>query len=116
MRVFEQYWPILALALWFGYKWWAAKQVVRRLPELRQNGAVFVDVRSQAEFASGNALGSINIPLNELPSRLAELPKDRDVVVFCASGSRSGMAKMMLKTKGFQKVHNAGTWGNECGQ
>ncbi len=47
MRVFEQYWPILALALWFGYKWWAAKQVVRRLPELRQNGAVFVDVQPE---------------------------------------------------------------------
>ena len=72
------------------------------------------DVRSPAEFASGNAPGSINIPLNELPSRLVELPKDRDVVVFCASGSRSSMAKMVLKTKGFQKVHNAGTWGNVC--
>jgi rhodanese-related sulfurtransferase len=45
---------------------------------------------------------------------LAELPKDRDVVVFCASGSRSGMAKMMLKAKGFHNVHNAGTWGNAC--
>jgi phage shock protein E len=114
MDFFEQYWPILALALWFAYKWWAAKQVVRMLPELRQNGAVFVDVRSAAEFASGNAPGSINIPLNELPSRLAELSKDRDVVVFCASGSRSGMAKMMLKTKGYKKVYNAGTWGNVC--
>jgi rhodanese-related sulfurtransferase len=114
MNFLEQYWPILALALWFGYKWWAAKQVVRMLPELRENGAVFVDVRSAAEFASGNAPSSINIPLNELPSRLAELPKDRDVVVFCASGSRSGMAKMMLKTKGYKKVHNAGTWGNVC--
>jgi len=114
MSFIEQYWPIVALAFWFGYKWWAAKQVVRRLPELRQNGAVFVDVRSQAEFASGNAPGSINIPLNELPSRSDELPKDRDVVLFCASGSRSGMAKMMLKTKGFKKVHNAGTWGNVC--
>jgi rhodanese-related sulfurtransferase len=76
--------------------------------------AARVDVRSAAEFASGNAPGSINIPLNELPSRLAELPKDRDVVVFCASGSRSGMAKMMLKSKGYKKVHNAGTWGNVC--
>jgi rhodanese-related sulfurtransferase len=47
---------------------------------------------------------------------LAELPKDRDVVVFCASGSRSGMAKMMLKAKGFKQVHNAGTWGNVCDQ
>jgi rhodanese-related sulfurtransferase len=114
MNFIEQYWPILALALWFGYKWWSAKQVVRMLPELRQNGAVFVDVRSAAEFASGNAPGTINIPLPDLGSRLAELPKDRDVVLCCASGSRSGMAKMMLKTKGYKKVHNAGTWGNLC--
>ena len=114
MNFIEQYWPILALALWFGYKWWSAKQVVRMLPELRQNGAVFVDVRSAAEFASGNAPGTINIPLPDLGSRLAELPKDRDVVLCCASGSRSGMAKMMLRTKGLAKVHNAGTWGNLC--
>jgi rhodanese-related sulfurtransferase len=114
MNFIEQYWPILALALWFGYKWWSAKQVVRMLPELRQNGAVFVDVRSAAEFASGNAPGTINIPLPDLGSRLAELPKDRDVVLCCASGSRSGMAKMMLKTTGYKKVHNAGTWGNLC--
>ena len=114
MSMIEQYWPLIALVAWFGYKWWSAKQVVRMLPELRQKGAVFVDVRSQAEFASGNAPGSINIPLNELPSRLAALPKDRAVVVFCASGSRSGMAKMMLKAKGFKQVHNAGTWGNVC--
>ncbi len=114
MSFIEHYWPILALGAWFGYKWWSAKQVVRMLPDLRQNGAVFIDVRSAAEFASGNAPGSINIPLNELISRLSELPKDSDVVVFCASGSRSGMAKMMLKAKGFHKVHNAGTWGNVC--
>ena len=114
MDFFEQYWPLLALVLWFGYKWWAAKKVVAQLPELRQSGAVFVDVRSAAEFASGNAPGSINIPLPELKSRLSELPKDCDVVLCCASGSRSGMAKMMLKSNGFQKVHNAGTWGNLC--
>ena len=114
MIFIEQYWPIIALALWFGYKWWSAKQVVRMLPELRLKGAVFVDVRSTTEFASGNAPGSINIPLPELGSRLADLPKDRDVVLCCASGSRSGIAKMMLRAKGFAKVHNAGTWGNLC--
>ena len=114
MNVIEQYWPLMALVVWFGYKWWAAQQVVRQLPTLRQNGAVFVDVRSVAEFASGHAPGSINIPLPELKARLGELPKDRDVVLCCASGSRSGMAKMMLKSSGFQKVHNAGTWGNLC--
>ncbi len=114
MTFWEQYWPLLALVAWFGYKWWAAKQVVRMLPELRQNGAIFVDVRSAGEFAMGNAPGSINIPLPELSSRLSELPMDRDLVLFCASGSRSGMAKMMLKSKGYKKVHNAGTWGNVC--
>mgnify|MGYP000033983110 CR=1 FL=1 len=112
MNFFEQYWPVLVLALWYGYKWWSAKQVIRMLPELRKNGAVFIDVRSAAEFASVNAPGSINIPLPELGSRLVELPKDRDLVLCCASGSRSGMARMMLKTKGFGKVHNVGRWSN----
>jgi rhodanese-related sulfurtransferase len=114
MSFIEQYWPILALALWFGYKWWSAKQVVRQLPELKAGGAVFVDVRSPAEFSSVNAPGTINIPLPELSSRVDELPKDRDIVLCCASGSRSGMAKLILKTKGFKKVHNVGTWSNLC--
>jgi len=88
--------------------------VVRQLPELRAGGAIFVDVRSQAEFASVNAPGTINIPLPELSSRLDELQKDRDIVLCCASGSRSGMARLILKTKGFKKVHNVGKWSNLC--
>ena len=88
--------------------------MVRKLPVLLQNGAVIVDVRSAAEFASGNVPGSVNLPLPELGLRLAELNKDRDVVLCCASGSRSGMAKLMLKSKGFAKVHNAGAWRNLC--
>ena len=107
---FEKYWPFLALVLWFAYKWWNSKRVVALLPELRRNGAVFVDVRSAAEFASGNAPGSINIPLQELGSRLAEIPKSSPVVVCCASGTRSGMAKLLLKKNGYPNVYNVGTW------
>ena len=107
---FEKYWPFIVLALWFGYKWWNSKRVVALLPELRKNGAVFVDVRSAGEFASGNAPGSINIPLQELGSRLDEIPKSVPVVVCCASGTRSGMAKMLLKKRGYAKVYNVGTW------
>ena len=59
---FEKYWPFLALVLWFAYKWWNSKRVVALLPGLRRNGAVFVDVRSAAEFASGNAPGSLFSP------------------------------------------------------
>ena len=107
---FEKYWPFIALVLWFAYKWWNSKRVVAMLPELRRNGAVFVDVRSAAEFASGNAPGSINIPLQELASRMGEIPKSSPVVVCCASGTRSGMAKLLLKKNGYPNVYNVGTW------
>lgn len=111
----KQYWPLMALVLWFGYKWWNARTVMAMLPALKQQGALLVDVRSAAEFASGNAPGSINIPLQELGSRLKEIPTSVPVVFCCASGSRSGMAKMMLKRKGYQKVFNVGKWGNLLG-
>ena len=80
------------------------------LPELKKQGAVFVDVRSSGEFASANAPGTINIPLQELSSRLNEISKSTPVVLCCASGTRSGMAKMMLKKNGYQNVYNIGTW------
>ncbi len=112
----ENYWPIMALGLWFAYKWWNSKRVVAMLPELRKSGAIFVDVRSAAEFASGNAPGTINIPLQELGSRLAELPKSCAVVLCCASGTRSAMAKLMLKKKGYQNVHNIGAWSKFLNQ
>lgn len=105
-----KYWPFLALVLWFGYKWWNTRKVVAMLPELKKNGAILVDVRSAAEFANGNAPGTINIPLQELGSRLGEIPKSSPVVLCCASGTRSGMAKHLLKKKGYLNVHNIGTW------
>lgn len=106
----QQYWPMLALVLWFGYKWWNARRVLALLPELKKDGAVCVDVRSAAEFASGHAPDTINIPLPELSQRLAEIPQSVPVVLCCASGSRSGMARMMLKKHGYQRVYNIGTW------
>src|SRR5674476_891168 len=110
LDLFQKYWSILALGLWFAYKWWNSKRVIAMLPELKKNGAIFVDVRSAGEFASGNAPGTINIPLQELGSRLGEIPKSSPVVLCCASGTRSGMASLMLKTRGYQKVYNIGTW------
>lgn len=109
---FQQYWPLMALVLWFGYKWWNARRVKAMLPALKQQGALLVDVRSAAEFASGNAPGTVNIPLGELGSRLKEIPNSAPVVLCCASGTRSGMAKLVLKKKGYQQVFNVGKWGN----
>ena len=85
------------------------------LPELKSSGATFVDVRSAAEFAGANAPGTINIPLQELGRRLGEIPKSSPVVLCCASGTRSGMAKLMLRKNGYLNVHNIGTWSKLLG-
>jgi rhodanese-related sulfurtransferase len=112
MEFLKNYWPIMALALWFGYKWWNARRVVAMLPTLKLQGATLVDVRSVSEFAHANAPGTLNIPLQELGSRLAEIPRTSPVVLACASGTRSGMARMLLKKHGYQNVHNIGVWAN----
>jgi rhodanese-related sulfurtransferase len=108
--IFQKYWPILALILWFGYKRWNSQKVIAKLPELKRQGALLVDVRSAGEFASVHAPGTINIPLTELSRRLAEIPKSSPVVLCCASGTRSGMAKMLLIKHGYTQVHNIGSW------
>ncbi len=103
-------WPLLALVAWFGYKWWNSRRVVGLLPALKAQGALLLDVRSAAEFAAGHAPGTVNIPLSDLGSRLADVPKTAPVVVGCASGTRSGMAKLLLKKNGYAEVHNIGAW------
>ena len=113
--LFQKYWPIVALGLWFAYKGWNSKRVIAMLPELKSSGATFVDVRSAAEFAGANAPGTINIPLQELGRRLGEIPKSSPVVLCCASGTRSGMAKLMLRKNGYLNVHNIGTWSKLLG-
>lgn len=85
------------------------------LPELKKQGATCVDVRTADEYASGNAPGTINIPLHELGDRLAEISRMSPVVLCCASGTRSGMAKLLLKKHGYRDVHNIGTWGKFLG-
>lgn len=81
-----------------------------RIAELKAKGAQLVDVRTRAEFASGHAAASINIPLDQLENRLAELDRARPVLVCCATGSRSAHAKSILEASGFTDVHNAGPW------
>jgi rhodanese-related sulfurtransferase len=85
------------------------------LTELRRQGAIEIDVRSAAEFSQGSAPTSINIPLQELTHRLAEIPKGKPIIVCCASGGRSGMAKMLLEKEGHSEVYNIGPWTNLLG-
>ncbi|KPK50280.1 MAG: hypothetical protein AMJ63_14995 [Myxococcales bacterium SG8_38_1] len=76
------------------------------------DGALLVDVRSEGEHAGGAIEGSINIPIQELAGRMDELgEKNREIVVYCQSGGRSAMAKRLLESNGFTKVHDMGGIG-----
>ncbi len=77
--------------------------------DLVKSGARLVDVRSPAEFQSGHIEGAVNIPLQTLSSKVSSLgAKDRPVIVYCASGTRSAMARSALKGQGFTQVFNLG--------
>lgn len=82
------------------------------LKEVVKNGAFLVDVRTPAEFSGGSVKGSVNIPLDKVPSQLSKFKNKKSIVVFCRSGSRSGQAKSILESNGFQNVINGGTWQN----
>ena len=69
-----------------------------------QQGAFFLDVRSQEEWDQFHLKGSTLIPLDELPDRLSELPKDKDIVVVCKSGHRSESGAAILQKAGFTQV------------
>jgi hydroxyacylglutathione hydrolase len=65
---------------------------------------VLVDVRSPREWANGHIDSSLNIPLNRLKERLAELSRDIRVTVHCAGGYRSSIAASILQQQGFTDV------------
>ena len=62
-----------------------------------------LDVRTAEEFASGHVPGALNIPYDQIEQHLAELEKARnsDIVAYCRSGRRTGIALETLKAKGF---------------
>lgn len=72
--------------------------------EKYQAGAFFLDVRTQEEWNQGHIENSTLIPLDELPQRLHEIPRDQDVVVVCRSGSRSKEGAAILRQAGFTRV------------
>jgi len=81
-------------------------------PEARQlvaAGARLLDVRAPAEYAGGHLPGAINVPVQELDRRLAEVgPRDGELVLYCRSGKRSARAAEILRAHGFTRVHNLG--------
>lgn len=69
--------------------------------EAVSKGAVIIDVRTPKEFAQGHVHGAINIPIETIVKTVADVPKNKTVVVYCASGNRSGAAAKILREKGW---------------
>jgi len=65
---------------------------------------IVVDVRTEREWSEQRIDDSLNIPLSRLAERLDELPRDRPLVVHCASGYRSAIAASLLQREGFARV------------
>ncbi len=63
-----------------------------------------LDVRTPQEYAAGHVPGAVNVPQDQLASRLAEVPKDKDVVLYCKSGRRAGIAAETLAANGYSRL------------
>lgn len=68
--------------------------------------SVLLDVRTPGEYAKGALPDSVNIPVDELRERLSELPKDKEIWVYCQVGLRGYIGQRILMQSGFDKVYN----------
>ncbi|MGI2170772.1 rhodanese-like domain-containing protein [Shewanella sp. MF05960] len=106
--------PILA-ALFMVSAWCATPALaVEQQPNVAwqkiNNSATLIDVRTPEEFAAGHVKGAINIPFENIVTELGKLnlAKDTEVVLYCRSGRRSGIAQSALVDQGYTATYNAG--------
>lgn len=73
--------------------------------QAKHDAKLFVlDVRTPEEFAQGHVPGAVNIPHDQVSAHLGDIPKDKDVVLYCRSGRRAGMAAEVLKANGYDHL------------
>jgi phage shock protein E len=102
---------IIAALILFGVMYVFAKGMLakRKVRTALEKGALVIDVRTPSEFGSGHYKGAVNIPHDRIGDSLKKIGAvDRNIIVYCASGSRSSMAARILRMKGYAKVTNAG--------
>lgn len=79
---------------------------VQQAADLRENGALMLDVRTVEEWNEAHIPGASLIPLDQLETRMSEVPTDVPVVIYCRSGNRSQNALWILRDAGMTNVHN----------
>ena len=78
----------------------------REMQQADKSQVTLVDVRTPDEYALGTIPGAINIPLDNLRERLADIPENQPVYLFCGVGQRGYLASNILKSKGYPDVRN----------
>ena len=73
---------------------------------LDNDDVLILDVREQFEYDAGHIPGITLIPMGEVPARLSEIPTDKEVILTCRSGNRSGQVTDFLRQQGYTNVHN----------
>ncbi len=90
------------------------KMTAGAYPDFDENHTL-VDVRSTGEWRAGHPANAIHIPLNEFEQKMGKIPKDKPLILICASGMRSSMAAAMAAKAGYTDVYNfAGGFGSWC--
>lgn len=83
------------------------------------SGCILLDVREPWELKIASIQGALHIPMQDVPDRLDELPRDAEVIVLCHHGNRSRVVAGFLEQNGYQRVFNlAGgidAWAGELG-
>lgn len=67
---------------------------------------LLIDVREPVEYKNGFIPGAINIPLSQIEQRMGNIPKDRDLLLYCRSGMRSKNAARILRKHGYTRLVN----------
>lgn len=78
----------------------------RDIPSIDKAEAMIIDSRTKEEYDFGHIEGAINIPVDEIRSRLNEMPRDKKIIVYCAVGLRGYIASRILMQHGYTDVYN----------
>jgi len=76
------------------------------LPAAGDAAPFVLDVRTPEEYVAGHVPGAVNIPYDQVGARLAEVPKDKQVVLYCRSGRRAVMASEVLAANGYTRLQH----------
>lgn len=81
---------------------------VTELHDLMKDDTVLLDVREEGEWEEVRAIGTVHIPLGEIPERAGELPAGERIHIICRSGARSLSAAEFLANQGLEAINVVG--------